>query len=361
LDTKKYNFKKLYFSQFVIINNPGIIISKSFNFVNNLGRKIRVVYTFEKIYVDLYFNTLQKIGKEKTDELWYRVGKDISIRYLLMNKKFFSLSKFEKIIKHFQEIFRWGGLDFLENLNYDLNKKYFEFSCNNNLFCKKIGNFSFMEGFASGLISFILRENLEAESFYNKKTGFYKIIICSSFKKKHAPNFSFLKIYSKYNLNFLEIDKFKSSLSSFSDFLRFNLIKLDSGNKFLFKGETIIFSEIGFPEIFAMEYKQMGYKKIFENSVKKSCEELCDFYLLKLKSSEEKTKLFRNLMSAFGFGEIYLRKEKNKIRVSFLKSIYINFDLIFLKSVINGFLNYIYKKNFVFQSGDNKHFWYVHN
>jgi hypothetical protein len=358
MDIKKYIFKKLIFPKVFVIDKPGLIYSKNFSFISHRAYNVRVVYTFEDAYVNLYFDTVKKIGVEKTNELWYKIGKDVATRYLLLNKGDFPLSKIPEAIKHFQEVFNGVGMSFLENVEYNLEKKIFIFWGENNVICRKIGNASLMAGIISGLISFILKENLEAESFCEVCPNGCKLIVRPGIETKYMPDFSKLKVDSKYYLNFYDFDKFQSNLASFSNFLKFNLVNLTDKNKFSFINQTIIPSEISLPEIFAFNYKIDNYGKIFETSIINFSYNFSKNYLSQVMDEIEQSKLFRNLISAFGFGELYLRKEGKLIKAEFLKPIFINFELIFIRSIINGFLNFFYGTNFVFIKGDNKTFWY---
>src|SRR3989339_1843298 len=73
---KNYLFGKLIFPKVFIIDQPGIIINKTIGRFGKEGVKTRVVYNFEYIAVNLYLETVKKIGKKKTDDLWYRIGKE---------------------------------------------------------------------------------------------------------------------------------------------------------------------------------------------------------------------------------------------------------------------------------------------
>jgi len=85
MDIKKHFFKKFVFPKILVLDKPGLIISRNFNNLNKEAHNMRIVYSFEDFYVNLYFDTLKKLGEEKTNELWYKMGKDLGIRYFLFN------------------------------------------------------------------------------------------------------------------------------------------------------------------------------------------------------------------------------------------------------------------------------------
>ncbi len=85
-DIKRYLFDKLFFPKVAIIDRPGIIINKTISRFGKEGVKTRVIYNFEDIAVNLYLETVKKLGKKKTDNLWYKIGKESGIRYFLFAK-----------------------------------------------------------------------------------------------------------------------------------------------------------------------------------------------------------------------------------------------------------------------------------
>ena len=83
---QKYLFNKLFFPKVVIIDKPGIIINKTIGKFGKEGTKTRVIYIFEDIYSELQLETIKDLGKDKTDLLWYKIGKDVIIRYFFLAK-----------------------------------------------------------------------------------------------------------------------------------------------------------------------------------------------------------------------------------------------------------------------------------
>ena len=356
MDIKKHFFRKFIFPKVLIIDKPGLIVSKNFNNLNSRAHNMRIVYNFEDFYVNLYFDTLKNLGKEKTDNLWYRMGKDLGIRYFLFNGLTnFPFSKVTLALKYFQAMFIMIGMGFCKNLNYDISNKKYVFWGNNNIITRKTLNTSYMEGILAGVISFITKENMESRGFYDELSDEGKIIIDQKFPKKYSPNISSLKVDPKYKLNFYQSNKVTSNLYSFSDLLKFNIIQIDEGKKFYFGEHTLLPTEISLIEIIAKSYFDIGEGELFRKSTMGFVKDLCLNIFEILEDSNKKMKFFRNILSAFGFGEVYFKKEGNSVRVDFLNPIFTEFGLNYLKSFINGFVNYFYKGEYYFDF-DKKYF-----
>ncbi len=354
MDIKKHFFRKFVFPRILIIDRPGLIVSKNFNNLNSRAHKMRVVYNFEDFYVNLYFDTLKKLGKEKTEKMWYKMGKDLGIRYFLFNGlTSFPFSKVTLALKYFQAMFIMIGMGFCKNLNYNISTKKYIFWGNNNIITRKTKNTSYIEGILAGVLSFITKENLESKGFYDEFSGEGKIIVDKKFPQRYSPDFLSLKIDSRYKFNFYQPNKITSNLHSFSDLLKFKIIQIDEGKKFYFGKYSLLPTEISLIEIIAKTYFDMGEGELFRRSTIKFIKNLCFDIFKNFGDANKKMKFFRNIISAFGFGEIYFRKEGNNIRVDFLNFIFTEFGLYYLKSFINGFVNYFYEGEYSFDFDKN--------
>lgn len=351
---RDYILDKFFFPKTVVIDKPGIIISKNINHFTRKESKIRIFYTFEEFYVSLYKDTLKKIGKERTDKLWYIVGKDVGTRYFLFkdNSKI-PLGLVKIVLEKIQTIFNGLGMGGFENLEKDFEKGEFIFSGKNNIICRKIGYSPLMAGIASGVMSFILGKNIESKYACVSCPHGCKIILNFKFDEIYIPNFSFLKPSKEYSRNFnFSKPILGKNFSSFSDFLKFGFIKIDEKRKFYFREKTIIPSEIGLPELFSVNYEKIGESKLFMDSSIVFFENLFKSLFDSLRN-QEKVKNFLNISSAFGYGRIFFNKKENEILVNLLDFPFTKFNNNFLACHINGFLNYFYNKKFFFV-GENK-------
>jgi hypothetical protein len=138
VDIKRYVFDKLIFPKTFIVDKPGIIMNKTASKFNKEEILTRVIYTFEDLYSNLYLETVKKLGKEKTNLLWYKIGKDISTRYML----FMSANKIPKsllpnVIEHIFDTFNSAGFSFAEKIKFEPDKKEFSSLGKNCIICRK--------------------------------------------------------------------------------------------------------------------------------------------------------------------------------------------------------------------------------
>ncbi len=315
---------------------------------------MRIVYTFEDFYVNLYFDTLLKLGDKKTEDLWYRLGKDLGIRYFLFNGLLeFPFTKIPLALKYFQAMFNMIGMGFCKNLKYDISKGSYIFWGNNNIITRKTHNTSYMEGIIAGVLTFLTKENIEARGFYDELSDEGKIVVDKKFPKKYSPNIFSLKVNTKYRLNFFQHNGINSRLYSFSDLLKFKIIQLDEGKKFYFGKHSLLPTEMSLVEIIAKNYFDIGEGELFRESTVKFVLELCEELFKEIKEKNKKMKFFRNIISALGFGEIYFKQKGEKIRIDFLNPIFTEFGLYYLKSFINGFVDYFYDNKYSFNFDKN--------
>jgi len=350
---RDYILKKMIFPKLLIVDNPGIIISRNFKRLKGPYYDMRLSYTFEDFYDKLHKKTLKVAGKEETSFLEYIVGKNLATRYFsfnlskepVMKPKKLSNFKAKLAIKYLQDAYCGVGMSVCENCKYDLSKKHFSFWGANNAVCRKTGDYSIMEGILSGSVGLLLGENIEAKCEQLDEKVF-RINLHPEVTKRYAPDIASFGVSKEYRLNFRR-KKFNSKLYSLKDFLKFGIIKMDEDDKSTFLGRTIIPTEFSLPEIFANTYSEFGLGKLFSDSVEEYSEELFSEILDNKNNDEEKIRFFRNTMSALGYGQLFIKKNKNEVCVDFLNPIFLKLGLEYLKHFILGFLNYIYSKKFV--------------
>lgn len=81
---RDYVVDNLIFPKALIIDQPGLVYSLLAKGYWGKKEKRRVVFIFEELISFLQLETIKKIGLENSSLLWYRIGKDIAFRYLLL-------------------------------------------------------------------------------------------------------------------------------------------------------------------------------------------------------------------------------------------------------------------------------------
>jgi len=348
-DVRKYLFDKLFFPKVAIIDRPGIIINKTVSKFGKEGVKTRVIYHFEDIPVNLYLETVKKLGKEKTDDLWYKIGKDIAVRYLLFAKiKKIPKALLPLVIEHMFNTINSTGFTFGEKVNYNLKGKSLITHGKDCVICRKTKSGYFPAGIASGVLSFLLRENIEAEPHCNDCPKNCKIIASLKITKKYIPNIEELKPLRDYNkLNFPQNYKTSSEFKSFTDLLKFKKIQI--GKKkgvFYFQDNVIIPSEVGLAKMNLKNYSEINELNLFKKIIIKTSEKIAENILQNEKSIEEKIKAINIMLSAFGWGLPYHKRIGNKIIYKFKFPPTTRYGPLFRALILNGYLNNIYNKKF---------------
>jgi len=239
------------------------------------------------------------------------IGKDIVFRYLSRYKK-------------------------LDNLKID--KK---------LFFKEIEKIS-------GILSYLLKENMEAKFFTEDKKFNERIVVDKIFDKRYEPDKESIKKIPFCPIDFLENRGVFSGLYSFSDFIKFKIIKVYEEGGVILNNKVLIPLESSIPTIFLKNYELIRESKLFKKSLIKSSEKICRDILSGHKTTKKKMEVIRNIMSGLGMGEIYFKRESNIITATFFKKIFILENPAFVHLFINGFLNSLYGKKLtlIFESGD---------
>jgi len=343
---KKYNFERLFRPGIVNITKPGIIIHNHPGVFGGKRFTSRSIYFFEEIFVKLYLDTVKFIGKESVSELWYEIGKDIAYRFFL-NYESMKINKFniEKVLKFFCNHFCAIGMSCCEHSEFNFKNQKFIFRGDNSVLCRYFSNPSYNAGVLSGTMSFLLNKNIEAGSFCEDCPRSCGIIVDKNILKKYIPSVETKKEILKHKPDYFVNKNFNSGLSSFSDFLRFGIVKIDDQRKFSMYDKTLIPVEIGFPGVFARAYERWGLSDLYRDSLKKSIYDSMKILLKDADSKECNIKKIRNIFSALGWGECYFDVKKDSVFVKFLSPIFIEGDVFILDIVIESFLDYLFGSN----------------
>ncbi|MBD3249292.1 hypothetical protein GF336_04570 [Candidatus Woesearchaeota archaeon] len=338
-----YTLSKLFFPKVVVIDKPGVIYTKQDRLFGNPITRRRIVYYFEDILVELHKETVKQIGPKKTAELWYKIGKDVGTRFLLLSKvRKPNHLLIQPILDHIFAGLRSGGQSFAKKVKFNPRKKTLVLEGDNNVFCRKTGDGSFFAGLISGIMSFLVGENIETETRCNCPAN-CRIIADPKFKKKYIPDFSELAIDKKYfKMNFPVPISIPGNSPSFSDMIRFKKIRFNKRGKPTYSNKAIIPGE---PGMVGITYLRMSKSiKNIDKILTKSSEKLANDIFKNKFSTPKKIKETLNLLCVLGYGIPSYRNLKEELEISFKFPPYSKYNYDFQARILNGFLNAVYNR-----------------
>lgn len=349
-DLREHSFRKLYHPKIVNVFVPGEILHKNPGLFGSGPIITRSNYSFELFFSNLYKDSNSVLNKKELSDLWYRIGKDMVKKYLAFYSKMkINQSNIVEVLKYFSDHFCAVGMSVFENVFCDFEKEEFTFSGENSIVCRGSFDGSYLAGIASGLISFLLGKNIEANFLCNNCPKSCKIIVRNDFTFRYESKES------------LDLEQFYSEISfgdneekvaSFYDFLNFKFVLIDNYKKFSFEDFSLFPSEIGLLNIFFYNYSKMGLEGLYFNSFRKTSEIILDKILNESLSISQKITKIRNMSSAFGWGKVKFSKIDKHVTVNFFKSAFVFYNVEFIKIFFNVVLNKIYSLDFHFQSLD---------
>jgi hypothetical protein len=342
-----YTLSKLFFPKVIMVDNPGITYSYVDRKFGTPKAKRRMIWHFEDIIVNLQLEATKELGIEKTSELWYKIGKDVGMRYISFSgmKKAPSFL-LGSILKYIFKTLYSSGQSFAEKISFDSSKKELVIEGSNNIFCRKTGDGSFTAGLVSSIISCLVGKNIEAVA-YCKCPNHCNIIAKPSNKKRYIPNRKRLEpddIYFK--LNFPTKIIFSKKDVSFRDMIKFKKIQFDKGGKFNFKNKALIPAECGMVGIIADRYINNGIKGVFSKGVVQGAEKLAIELLPEKETPIIKLRKILDIYCAFGNGIPSYGLIKNVLRIHFRFAPYTKFGSYYSALALNGFINVAFKKKF---------------
>lgn len=346
---KDYWISKLLFPKTFIIDKPGVIINCVARRYGGIRSRQRTVFFFEDILSNLQIKTIKELGERKTSELWYRIGKDIGIRYLLLSKAKKRPPSFllPLAVDYIFSGFKSAGMSVAESIDYNPKRKLLVLEGKDNVLCRKTKQSSITVGVISAVLSFLLGENIEAESQCQNCPSGCKIIASPLIKEKYIPEIKDLHPLKNYDsLNFPQPDNIKIKKDSFSDLLKFKKIWFSKSGKICFMNKTIVPNEPGTIELIAKSYARIGKHSLFERGVVNGAEQVAKDILDKTKRPEENIKIMENIFCAFGRGISFHKREGKSIILNFVYPPISKYGFLYFSLVLNGFLNYIFSKKF---------------
>ncbi|MBU0758208.1 MAG: hypothetical protein KKF44_09125 [Nanoarchaeota archaeon] len=348
-------FKKLFFPKTVLIDSPGLITSKTNKRFSSKEKHKRIIFDFEDVIADLYNDTVRAFGHKKTEELWYKVGKDVGTAYMSFSGKLnipaFLIPTTLNIIF---DILKTSGASGFDEIKYNAKTRNLILSGSDNGYCRKTQSSSMAAGLVSGILSYLLKQNIEAEGKCKDCPKQCLIIAKPKIKPTYVSNTKKLRTILEYNkVNPAPVKKQLTNSNSFSDLLKFKKIHISDRGKVSYLGNIIIPTSPEFIEIISYNYDSFSCKEILGDSVKNATFRLASKVFLQ----KEKVKKFcelQSLFSALGFGHILMRKAGKFTYLDLLGQPFNKYGYYFLSNYLEGFLEFIYEKNFQLKKIRNK-------
>lgn len=355
LNKNEQKFKMNFLLKKLLVDTPGMIVYNDNGVFGGNNVKMRMAFMFEESIRKLYHDTIKKIGQDNTDMLWYKAGKDVAFRYFSKHRNLrniiISKKAFIKELGGFSSFFM--GMNFFNKMDVEFEKGRFTFYLKD-IHIKKEFHYPFLSGIVSGFLSYSLNKNIEATFFYGDESHEYRITGDVSFEDIYIPEKKTIKEFSGHSTDFLLKNRISSGLCTFSDLLKFKVIKINESECIILKEKVLLPFEFGTPSIFFKNYEKIGELNLFKKSLVNSSEKICADLLRNKKSKKEKVRIIRNILSAIGLMEIYFTRDKDMVTVSFLRKVFILEKPSFIHLFINGFLNHLHRKKvkLVFESQD---------
>ncbi|MBN2422325.1 hypothetical protein JXB41_03795 [Candidatus Woesearchaeota archaeon] len=349
ISLKEKIINKLFYTNTVVIDKPGILIHKFYVGFGLFEIKRRMAYFFEDPLVDIHINVEKKLGKKKTEEIFYKIGKDIGVKFIsqMFNRKMpkaICFTFFERVLEKFSFL----GYSITDIVKFDKKNLHIVLRGKDNIICRKCGIGHIYSGLLSGILSSLLKENIEA-----KKTkccfnsDYCEIVIDKNFSKEYFPEkemyYGETKEYEK--TNFPEDVNYTEKFSSFYDLVKFKKAFIDNYGKYYFVNKSIIATDINFPSIIANRLIYFNLKHTVEKSLKSSSERVFLKVMPNFKKQDEKINFLKNFLSALGWGTPFFEKSK-KLKCTFIYPPRSKYRFHYFAYSLNGFVNAVYGRDF---------------
>lgn len=340
MNLKDSILKNILITNRVNFDNPGILINNVKTRLFGPTIKVRKMYLFEDIFSDLQNLTIKQFGNKNASVLFQKIGRDIGTRSFLI--PFYKKQiKYKKLLMDFTKIgMYYAGLSAL--LHMKIDEKKIVFTGTNNIFCRKTKDPALLLGIMSGILSLIFEKNIKAKHLCKNCPDGCKLIFEID-RTEYKPYIAgFDKIKRSYHLNFF--DQFPSLNKSYSlnDLVKFKKVNY-LGSKDMFKTNTILLAD-QFYETFTEHYRKIGKINLLKQGIKSSAQTLAP-KILQSKTKKEQLEEIKTILCAFGWGFFYHTLEHNQITITIINPPYSMFGYELYAYELNGYLNYILKKN----------------
>ncbi|MBN1156744.1 hypothetical protein JXA85_03950 [Candidatus Woesearchaeota archaeon] len=339
-DIKSYILNKLFFPRIVINDEPGIMISKTISRYSKKVTKKRLIYDFEDIIVGLQNATKERIGFERTNKLWYEIGKDVGTGHILLSgKKEVPNFILAQVVEFVFNVLCSSGMSAAKKIEFNRKENKIELAGEENLFCRKTKINGFHAGVVCGILSALVGKNTEAETLCSKCPAGCRIVAEENVKKKYIPRFDDLTVPKNYHqLNFRFESKFQEKVFSFNDMIRFKKINFDKRGFIFYKDERIYPAYIGMSGIIAKKYVENNLQQVLESGIKQGAIDTASKIIDSNLSKENKIKLVKDLFISFGYGRVMIIKTNRSVKVRLIQPPFNQYGYLFQALVFNGFL-----------------------
>jgi hypothetical protein len=297
---KEYFIRNFVLPKVITSNEPGRITSYSTSRYGPGRSMFRLCYGFEDLFVALQVASTKELGRVKSEELWYRIGKTFGMRHLSFSGK----SKIPKmlipdVLTFIFRGFQSSGFSVAERIEYDPAERSLVLTGPDNAICRKTGQGEVSAGVVSAIMSRLLAEDIEATKVSCSKRGKYcRIVSNRDIPVKHKVED--LERYlpkDGYQLNFRDM-AYQGTYDSFEKLVEFKRIVF-KGNRYFLSAYGLIYIEVGFFDIIYMIYDEYGLADVYDRTVRDSAARIVRELS---KQTEDRRRYVCNLLSALGWG-----------------------------------------------------------
>lgn len=311
---KDFLFRKLFAPQVIIINQPGVIISKTTQKYGKSSSKRRMLFVFEDVCVAIQNALIKKTGETNTSSFYYKMGKDVGFYYMILSgTKKISSFLVETVIKYIFYTLSTVGQTFGEQVTIDVKKKYLCLKGYDNIISRKTKNISFFAGFSSGIFSYLLNENIEAKIITSDNEKKYTVIELSKINPFfYLPNVETIKKFiGNYEQNFPKPSKFRD-VSSYKDLLKHKKIQIEEKGKNKLFGYSLLFTEVGFLALLVRYHLDNKYEKLLQNAIVSENMKIFEKITIS-KEKKDRLKFISSSLSALGWGIVEFNLYNDRI------------------------------------------------
>ncbi|MDA3836522.1 MAG: hypothetical protein PF542_02775 [Nanoarchaeota archaeon] len=341
-DVKKFVMKKLFFSKILDVDSPGIIYNKvNSKYSNFKTSKKRIVFYFEDLFSGLQDSTIEKLGYEKSHDLWYKIGKDLGLSYVSFPPiKEITKKKIPEVIDYFFQFFVGGGCTAAASVEH-LEFGGVRLIGKDNVICRRNGFSSFIAGVCAGILTFMHKKNFDSD-VYCKNCPYGCNIVC-------LPNDSREYVDVVMDIQAFPLRKLSSSpffKKSFNlkDFLSFNKLKISFTGKWEFYERVIIPSPHYILDLVYKNYALFSAVDVFKESLVLNSENFFKNFISDIKNVN--LSFISNIFSSLGWGMLEAKKVEGKVAFDIINPATNEDGFYYLIYVLNGFLNSFYGKKY---------------
>ncbi len=358
-DIKSYILNKLFFPKTIVIDRPGIIISKTTKWYGKTSSQKRIIWDFEDIFVSHQLEAIKRLGKKKASDLYYKIGKDVGTKYVLLAGARKKTNKFflKPAIEFICYTLNASGISISKNICFDSKTKSISLTGEDSIICRKTKDASVYAGLFSGIFSSLIKENIEGEALCKDCPNYCKIMLKPETKARYLPDYkklkpakstTILKVTDRYT-------RYPNSYS-FNDLIRFKKVSIDVHGKFYLNKLGILPSDLAFLELVIDNFKKIEAIDIFKKGVVRASKKIANQLLSNLEKNNKKEKLdfFISLLSAFGWGIMHYTIRKKTVVFHVRYAPFTRHNFLYPSLVILGFLKSIYNQSIKIEDIDYK-------